>query len=108
MLEAEAETSDKRLTHLKATICVLKHDRLVNEDLVNMLKASFDNQLVADLLKNEVANGSKDRKGSIYSDEVKRLSHSELLLPKSLLLFGKELCTPKQNLNQGLDKKCSM
>ena len=71
-LRQKLKTRDRRLTSLKATIRVLRQDKLVDGDLAKMLKNRFDNPIVSDLFSNEVVNGSRKRKGRRYSNEVKR------------------------------------
>ena len=98
-LRQKLKARDRRLISLKATIDVLKRDRLVDDDLAlgSHAKKKFENQLVSDLFKNEVVNGSKKKRGRRYSEEVKQFCLTiNYYSPRAYSFLAKNFALPSK------------
>ena len=72
-LRQQLKRRDRRLQCLKSTLDALTESRVVDGNLVEVIRARFENPVVSELFTNEVVNGGRKRRGRRYSEEIKKL-----------------------------------
>ncbi|KAF0307773.1 DNA transposase THAP9 [Amphibalanus amphitrite] len=73
-LRQKLKRRDRRLKCLKSTLDALKESQVMDANLLDSIRARFENPIVSELFANEVVNGGrKKRGGRRYSEEIKKL-----------------------------------
>ena len=73
-LRQRLKRRDRRLKCLKSTLDALKESHVMDANLLDVIRARFENPIVSELFANEVVNGGrKKRGGRRYSEDIKKL-----------------------------------
>ena len=72
-LRQKLKRRDRRLQCLKSTLDALMESRVMDGNLVEVIRTRFQNPVVSELFTNEVVNCGRKKRGRRYSEEIKKL-----------------------------------
>ena len=98
LLRQKVQRRDARLQNLHDTIAALKESNLVSGDMMEVLKARFENPVVASLFQNEVVNASRKKRGHRYSEEIRRFCLTvNYYSPRAYSFLAKNFALPSKS-----------